>query len=127
MDDEPGILKTLQRLTLDENYRVLTAADADTALKLLATNPVQVILSDQRMPGMSGIEFLSRVKDLYPDTVRMVLSGYADPETVLEAVNEGALYKFLAKPWRDDLLLKHISDAFLYYEMIIKPRQQRRV
>ncbi|MDF1614523.1 EAL domain-containing protein [Desulfurivibrio dismutans] len=126
VDDDPNILKALQRLLMDENYRVLIAADAPTGLEMLAINQVQVIISDQRMPGMSGIEFLRRVKDIYPDTVRMVLSGYADLETVVEAVNEGALYKFLAKPWKDELLLRHIREAFLYYEMLIKPRRQKR-
>lgn len=122
VDDEPNVLATLKRLMYDEGYRVLTAENAHQALELLATNQVQVIISDQRMPEMSGIEFLSRVKDIYPDTVRMVLSGYADLATVVEAVNEGALYKFLTKPWKNELLLEHVRDAFLYYEAIIKPR-----
>lgn len=125
VDDEPHVLSALQRLLADEGYRILAAADAKEGLRLLAENRVQVIISDQRMPGMSGIDFLSRVKDIYPDTVRMVLSGYADLETVVEAVNEGALYKFLAKPWKNKLLLAHIQDAFLYHEAIIKPRYQR--
>ncbi|ADH84995.1 response regulator receiver modulated diguanylate cyclase/phosphodiesterase with PAS/PAC sensor(s) [Desulfurivibrio alkaliphilus AHT 2] len=123
VDDEINVLKALQRLLLDEGYRVLTAPDAATGLELLARHRVQVIISDQRMPGMRGIEFLSRVKEIYPDTVRMVLSGYADLETVVEAVNEGALYKFLAKPWKDDLLLEHIREAFLYYQAVVRPRQ----
>ena len=125
VDDDPNILKALQRLLLDESYRLLIAPDAASGLEMLAVNPVQVIISDQRMPGMSGIEFLSRVKEIYPDTVRMVLSGYADLETVVEAVNEGALYKFIAKPWKDEQLLKLIREAFLYYELIIKPRGDR--
>ncbi|MFH7319845.1 EAL domain-containing protein [Desulfurivibrio sp. D14AmB] len=124
VDDEPHVLSALQRLFSDEGYRVLAAADAAEGLRLLAENRVQVIISDQRMPGMSGIEFLSRVKDIYPDTVRMILSGYADLETVVEAVNEGALYKFLAKPWKNKLLLAHVEDAFLYHEAIIMPRYQ---
>lgn len=125
VDDDPHVLSALRRLLSEENYRLLTAADAAEGLRLLAENRIEVIISDQRMPGMSGTEFLRRAKDIYPDTVRMVLSGYADLETVVEAVNEGALYKFLAKPWQDELLLANINDAFLYYEAIVKPRLQR--
>ncbi len=122
VDDEPDILSALLRVLADEGYRVLTAGNAQEGLELLAKNAVQVILSDQRMPTMSGIEFLGRVKALYPDTVRLVLSGYAELETVVEAVNEGAIYKFLTKPWKDEQLCAHLRDAFLYYEAIIRPR-----
>lgn len=125
VDDEPNILSALLRVVADEGYRVLTAGNALEGLELLARNVVQVILSDQRMPTMSGIEFLGRVKALYPDTVRMVLSGYAELETVVEAVNEGAIYKFLTKPWRAGQLREHIRDAFQYHEAIIKPRHRR--
>ena len=82
------------------------------AFDLLATNEVQVILSDQRMSDMSGTEFLGRVKMLYPDTVRMVLSGYTDLATVTDAINRGAIYRFLTKPWNDDELREHIRQAF---------------
>ena len=123
VDDESNIHSALKRVLVDEGYRVLTAGSAQEGLELLAKNVVQVILSDQCMPVMCGIDFLGRVKTLYPDTVRMVLSGYAELETVVEAVNEGAIYKFLIKPWKDDQLREHIRDAFLYYEAIIKPRQ----
>ncbi|MCW8957050.1 MAG: response regulator, partial [Gammaproteobacteria bacterium] len=70
------------------------------------------ILSDQRMPEMSGVEFLSQVKQLYPDTMRMVLSGYTDLNSVTDAINRGAIYKFLTKPWEDDLLRENIVKAF---------------
>lgn len=84
---------------------------------LLAQNPVGVILSDQRMPEMTGTEFLRRVKLLYPDTVRMVLSGYTDLNSVTDAINEGAVYKFLTKPWDDVLLRANIQEAFQHYEL----------
>lgn len=92
---------------------------------MLAPHPVQVILSDQRMPEMSGTPFLSRIKELHPDTVRIVLSGYTDLESITRAVNEGAIYKFLHKPWEDTLLLEHTRDAFLYHEAVIRPRAAR--
>lgn len=123
VDDEPHTLSALRRLLMDEDYKILTAGNAQEGLELLAKHKVHVILTDQRMPGMSGTEFLGRVKTLHPDTVRIVLSGYADLDTVLRSVNEGALYKFLGKPWDDDQLLEHIREAFRYYEAIIRPGQ----
>jgi len=122
VDDDLPVLNALQRMLADEGYGVLAAASAYEGLELLAKNPVQVILSDQRMPGMSGTEFLSRVKVLYPDTVRMVLSGYAELETVVQAVNEGAIYKFFGKPWDAEQLRAQLRDAFLYYEGVIQLR-----
>ncbi|MCX5874904.1 MAG: EAL domain-containing protein [Deltaproteobacteria bacterium] len=120
VDDEPHILAALQRILVDEGYGIFTATSAHEGLELLAKNPVQVILSDQRMPAMSGAEFLGRVKALYPDTVRMVLSGYAELETVVQAVNEGAIYKFFVKPWDEEQLRTQIREAFLYYEGVIQ-------
>jgi diguanylate cyclase (GGDEF)-like protein/PAS domain S-box-containing protein len=123
VDDELPVLNALQRMLVDEGYMILTAASAREGLELLAEHPAQVILSDQRMPGMSGTEFLGRVKVLYPDTVRMVLTGYAELETVVQAVNEGAIYKFFSKPWDVEQLRAQIRDAFLYYEGVIRPRR----
>ncbi len=124
VDDELPVLAALQRVLADEGYGVFTAAGGREGLELLAKNPAQVILSDQRMPGMSGTEFLSRVKVLYPETVRMVLSGYAEMEAVVQAVNEGAIYKFFSKPWDAQQLRAQIREAFLYYEGVIKPRRE---
>jgi len=76
---------------------------------------VALIISDQRMPGMSGTEFLNIVKELYPDTMRIILSGYTDLEVVTESVNRGAVFKFLTKPWNDDLLREQVRDAFRRY------------
>jgi response regulator RpfG family c-di-GMP phosphodiesterase len=87
---------------------------------------VQVIVSDQRMPDGTGTEFLSRVKDLYPDTVRMVLSGYTDLESVTDAINRGAIYKFLTKPWDDDELRLRIQEAFRMYAQQVESRLEDR-
>jgi CheY-like chemotaxis protein len=84
---------------------------------------VDVIVSDQRMPGMTGVEFLRRAKDLYPHTVRMVLSGYTELQSIIDAVNEGAIYKFLTKPWDDTLLRGHVSEAFRQKEMVDENRR----
>jgi CheY-like chemotaxis protein len=122
VDDEANILSAIRRSLRGEPYRVLTASSAREGLDLLARNEVQVILSDQRMPAMSGTEFLGRVKALHPDTVRIVLSGYTELESVIQAVNTGSIYKFLTKPWDDEQLRGHLRDAFRYHEAIVKPR-----
>ena len=112
VDDEPMILGALERLFHREGYRVLTANSAREALELLALNRVQVIISDQRMPEMTGIELLSRVKDLYPDTIRIVLSGYSDIETITDAINRGAIWKYFTKPWNGEKLRDEVCRAF---------------
>ena len=117
VDDEANILNALKRVLRREGYRVLTAHSAAEGLEQLALHKVQVIVTDQRMPAMSGIEFLGRVRELYPDTVRMVLSGYTDLQTVTEAINHGAVYRFLTKPWEDEPLREHIRVAFHHYDV----------
>ncbi len=112
VDDEPNILSSLTRLLRREGYRILTATSPLEAFELLAKQPVQVIVSDQRMPEMSGTEFLARVRQLYPDTIRLVLTGYTDIDSITGAINLGAIYKFLTKPWDDDLLREQIREAF---------------
>ncbi|HTD03885.1 EAL domain-containing protein [Undibacterium sp.] len=115
VDDEPHILKALTRALRTDSYNLLTASSGSEALELMAMNAIQVIISDQRMPNMSGAEFLGIARELYPDTVRIILSGYADMEMLMESVNRGAVSKFLIKPWNDDLLREHIRDAFRHY------------
>lgn len=115
LDDEPNILRALTRLLRRDGYRILSTTSVKEAFELLAAHNVQVIVSDQRMPEMSGTEFLSRVKDIYPNTVRIVLSGYTDLKSVTDAINEGAIYKFLTKPWEDQQIRDHIRGAFLYH------------
>lgn len=117
LDDEENIRRSLLRLLRRDGYHILEAANAAEAFELLATHRVQVILSDQRMPGMSGTEFLSQVKEMYPDTVRMVLSGFTDLSSVTEAINRGAIYKFLTKPWDDEALRAQVLEAFRRYEL----------
>jgi len=88
------------------------ANNSEEAFELLARRPIQVIVSDQRMPGMTGTEFFTRVRQLYPDTMRIILSGYTELETVIEAINRGAIYKFLTKPWDDEQLREQVREAF---------------
>lgn len=117
LDDEENILRALSRVLRRDGYHVLTANRAQDAFALLAKHEVQVILSDQRMPEMDGTAFFSRVKDLYPETIRIVLSGYTDLTSVTEAINQGAIYKFLTKPWDDTQLRATVAQAFQHHEL----------
>ncbi|HJW57663.1 MAG TPA: EAL domain-containing protein [Burkholderiaceae bacterium] len=123
VDDEANILAALKRLLRRDGYQILTAESGQEGLEILAQKSVDVIVSDQRMPGMTGVEFLRTAKGIYPNTVRIVLSGYTELQSVTNAVNEGAIYKFLTKPWDDDLLREHIAEAFRHKEMADENRR----
>ncbi len=116
VDDEENNLHALKRLLRRDGYHILTATSGQQALDVLACNRISVIVSDQRMPGMSGTELLTRAKTLYPKTVRVIMSGYTDIGTITASINDGAIYKFLAKPWEDDVLRSNIRAAFRRYE-----------
>ncbi len=117
LDDEENVLSSLKRLFRRDGYEIHAATDAASAFEMLAQHPIGVVISDQRMPGMSGTEFLRRVKELYPDTIRIVLSGYTELQAATDAINEGAIYRFLTKPWDDNQLRTAIRDAFLQQEL----------
>ena len=117
VDDEENILRSLVRLLRRDGYKILTANSGDEGMEVLKENDVSVIISDQRMPQMTGVEFLSEVKEIYPGTVRIVLSGYTDLKSVTDAINQGAIFRFLTKPWDDALLRANIEEAFQYYEL----------
>ncbi|HSY27194.1 MAG TPA: EAL domain-containing protein, partial [Burkholderiaceae bacterium] len=117
VDDEQNIISALKRLLRGGDFQILTANSGQGGLDILSQHAVDVIVSDQRMPGMTGVEFLGIAKELYPETVRIVLSGYTELHSVTDAVNEGAIYKFLTKPWDDDQLRGHIEEAFRRKEM----------
>lgn len=112
VDDEPNVLSSLSRLLRREGYTIITASSPSEAFDHLAREPIQVIISDQRMQEMSGTEFLTQVRQRFPDTVRLVLTGYNELEPVTAAINRGDIYKFLSKPWDDDQLREHIREAF---------------
>ncbi|MDP3654390.1 MAG: response regulator [Rhodoferax sp.] len=116
VDDEPHVLSAIARGLRPQGYHILTAPDGDSALELLANHAVGVILADHRMPGMTGVELLSKVKASYPLTVRMVLSGHADLETVTDAIRLGAIYKYQTKPWDEAELCAAVENAFDKYE-----------
>jgi len=118
VDDERNVLRAIERLFLDDDYEIITAASGDEGLDILKTvTPIQIVLSDYRMPGMNGVDFLREVCERWPDTVRIVLSGYADTAAVVSAINEGRIYKFIPKPWNDDELKVTISNAIERYRL----------
>jgi CheY-like chemotaxis protein len=123
VDDEENIVAALRRLLRAEGWRLLSATSAEQALQLMARHEVDVILSDQRMPGMTGVELLRRARQLYPETIRLVLSGYTELQSITDAINEGAIYKFLAKPWDDEQLRAHLREAFALKEMADQNRR----
>ncbi|MES2151219.1 MAG: EAL domain-containing protein [Pseudomonadota bacterium] len=118
VDDESHVLASLRRLLRQDGYRILCAQSAAEGFDMLALNEVQVIVCDQRMPAMSGTEFLGRVKEIYPDTFRIVLSGYTELLSILEAINRGAIYRFYTKPWDNQSLRVNIADAFRQHALL---------
>ncbi|MFW5845884.1 MAG: response regulator [Planctomycetota bacterium] len=104
VDDEAPIRAALQRLLRFDGHTVLMAADADEALELLRREPVSVVISDQQMPGMQGVDLLRAVRAGWPETSRILFSGHVDIELLRQAVNDGEVYRFITKPWDDDEL-----------------------
>lgn len=120
VDDEPEVRNALTRTLHGEGWRILNAGDASEALSMLATHGAHVVLCDQHMPGMTGIEFLGRIKQMFPETVSIIYSGTSKAEAMTDAVDQGVAYKALHKPWDDDELPDTIREAFGIYEQDVK-------
>lgn len=116
VDDEVQILRSLNRLLTLEGYQVTTVDSCEAALELLEQQDFPVILSDLRMPKMLGSEFFCVVKQRYPNSIRIIMSGYSDFKDITKAINEGAVYKFIAKPWQQDELVSQLQQAFQVYQ-----------
>ncbi|MCC7389369.1 MAG: response regulator [Phycisphaerales bacterium] len=123
VDDEVSVLRSLSRLLRREPYEVLTVATPDEAIQIMERQPAHLVISDQRMPQMMGTTLLAIVRQRWPDTVRIVLSGYSEINAILEAVNEGAIYKFLTKPWNDEELRLHIRRALDLHDLLSEKRE----
>jgi len=118
VDDEQNVLRSLTRIFLDDPYEILTApSGAEGLLILNQSGTVPVVISDYRMPGMNGVEFLTEVRKRWPETVRIVLSGYADTGAIVSAINEGQIYRFVSKPWNDDELRITVANALERYDL----------
>ena len=111
VDDEPGVLSSLRRLLRPTGYRVITAEGGAAALDMLSVYPVDLVISDMRMPGMNGAEFLARARERYPDIMRILLTGYSEVDSAVRAINEGGVYRYLNKPWDDQDLLLTVKHA----------------
>lgn len=118
VDDEMNILNSLYRLFRQDGYQILRASSPAEGFELLALHKVQLIISDQRMPSMTGTEFLSKVKTMYPETIRIILSGYTELASVIDAINHGAVYRFFTKPWDDRVLRDNVREAFHHHWLI---------
>ncbi len=125
VDDEEGVLSAMRRIFMEENYEILTASSADKALALLEAQKVQLLVSDHRMPGMTGAELLKVVKERWPETIRIMLTGYADVNSIMGAVKDGAVYKFITKPWNDEDLRLTVSLALQQYVLMHENRKLR--
>jgi response regulator RpfG family c-di-GMP phosphodiesterase len=123
VDDEENILHSLKRLLRKEGYRLLTATSGAEGLKVLKENDVHLVISDQRMPEMSGTEFLAKVKENYPDVIRIVLTGYTEVDSITASINKGHIYKFILKPWNDQNLKLEIKQGLEQYELMQSNRR----
>jgi DNA-binding NtrC family response regulator len=115
VDDEPANLRTLERLFRDQ-YQVMTAGSGTEALDILGQHDVALLITDQRMPGMTGIELLKNTVSLRPRMVRMILTGYTDIEALVEAINCGEVYRYVTKPWNNDELRLTVKRALEHFE-----------
>lgn len=117
IDDEPANLRMLERLFRTQ-YNVISAVSGTDALELLEQHDVALIISDQRMPVMTGIEFLKRAAEMRPQTVRIILTGYTDVNALVEAINSGVVYKYVTKPWNSEDMQQTVKRALQHYETI---------
>jgi len=118
VDDEENVLRSLNRLFFDARFKVLTANSGFDGLEIIKNDEIAVIVSDQRMPVMSGAEFLEKTRELSPLSIRIVLTGYADIAAAMEAINKGGAYRYITKPWNDNELMMAIQDAVDKYRLL---------
>jgi signal transduction histidine kinase len=122
IDDEPDILKALTR-QFRRKYNVFSTTNAEDGFGIMEKENIQVVLSDQRMPGLTGVDFFSRIKSKYPDALKLILTGYSDIEAVIGAINDGQVFRYVTKPWNPEELETIIKEAFEKYELITKNRK----
>jgi putative nucleotidyltransferase with HDIG domain len=127
IDDETNILKALQRLLRNEACRVLTATRGSEALELLDREHPQVVVSDQRMPEISGVDLLQSVRQRHPDVIRILLTGYAEMNVAVEAINRGEIFRLVTKPWNDEELKATLRQAFDTHDLKSEIRRLNQV
>jgi signal transduction histidine kinase len=122
IDDEPEILAALRR-QFRKHYTIYVADSAEAGLQIMTQVPIQVIISDQRMPGMKGSEFFRTVRHEYPDAVRLLLTGYSDIQAIIDAINDGNVYRYISKPWNPVELDAIVREAFEHHDLIVANRR----
>ena len=116
VDDEINNLNSF-KAAFRRDFEIYTASSAKEGRKILDSHEIGVIITDQRMPGMTGIEFLESILPIYPDTIRILLTGFSDINAVMDAINRGQVYKYLVKPWQNDELKMYIENALEIYHL----------
>lgn len=122
VDDEPEILFSLKSL-LRREFAVQTAESGEQALQVLAQQPIDIVMSDQRMPNMSGAELMEQVRLAYPDLIRIIFTGYADSKAVVDSINRGDVYRYITKPWDPDDLIEILRAAGRQHDLTVERRQ----
>jgi len=123
VDDEVHNLNAF-RAAFRRSFNIFTAESADEARVILAAETIHIVVSDQRMPNVTGVEFLASIVDTYPDAIRILLTGYADISAVIDAINKGQVYLYITKPWQDEELRQHLERA---YEIFSLRRENKRL
>ena len=125
VDDEDSILNAFKRILADENYDVHVANSGLEGLNKLrsATKPYSIIISDQRMPEMSGVQFFSKAKEIFPEAIRILLTGYADSDAIIEAINKGGVHLYFTKPWHEEEILLHIKQSLSKVEILAENKR----
>ena len=123
VDDESNVLSALKRALFDEPLEIVAATSAEEALEVMKKSDFKIVVSDERMMGMQGSEFLALVKELHPSTIRIMLTGHATLEAAMKAVNEGEIYRFFSKPWDDRNLIFAIRGAIEKFDLEAENRR----
>lgn len=116
IDDEVDNLTSF-KATFRRNFNIITSDSPDEAMRILEKEPIQVILSDQRMPKMTGIEFFEKIQSVFPNPIRILITGYTDINAVIDAINRGQVYKYLTKPWIEDDVKIFVEKAYEVYKL----------
>jgi DNA-binding NtrC family response regulator len=123
VDDEPSVSASLHDL-LRLEFRVLTARNADEAYRIMQEDEVHIIMTDQRMPRVSGVEMLTHVRVRYPHAIRILFTGYADVEAVIAAINQGRVFRFLKKPWQPEEIEGAVREAAAEYDGLVQQAEE---
>ena len=123
IDDEANVLNSLKRLFLDVPYGVHMTHDTEKALEIIEKDPIKVVISDQRMPDITGVEFLEKIKNSHPDIIRILFTGYADIEAIEDSINIAEVYRFINKPWNAEDIKVTVNQTLKHYDLIIENRE----